>query len=340
MNRRTKLADVARLAGVSSSTVSRSLNSPGLLNKDTLKRIQDAVVKLGYVPDSAGRALSSRRTQTVGLVVPTIDHAIFSRFTHAMQTTLAEARYQLLIASHEYNPMLELNAARALIERGVDALVLVGLSRSQPLNDMLKQSGLPVLSTWALDRSGELPSVGFDNHAASALATRHLLDLGHREFGVISGFLVHNDRARARVDGVRRALEDAGIKLSASSVIEQPFTYGGGRNGLRALAALSPRPTAVICGNDLLAIGAMIECHALGLAVPREISIVGFDNQELASHFSPGLTTINVRADELGRLSANTILQMLAGRAVEALVELPIELVVRGSTASAPAQPA
>ncbi|MDB5854927.1 MAG: LacI family transcriptional regulator [Herminiimonas sp.] len=336
MAQRTKLADVARLAGVSSATVSRSLNYPNLLKKDTLKRIQDAIVRLGYVPNSAGRALASRRTQTVGLVVPTLDHAIFSRFTQTMQTALAESGYQLLIASHEYNPTLELSGARALIERGVDALVLVGLERSPALDELLTQSGIPMLATWALDRSGKSASVGFDNHAASVLAARHLLALGHREFGVISGFLHHNDRARARVEGVREALGDAGIKLSAASVVEQPFTYAGGRDGLRALAALSPRPTAVLCGNDLLALGALMECQSLGLAVPQEISVVGFDNQELASHFAPGLTTINVPAADLGRVAAGTILQLLAGDVVQAPVELPIELVVRGSTGPPP----
>ncbi len=332
MNQRIKLADVARLAGVSSATVSRSLNYPNLLKRDTFKKIQDAIATLGYVPDSAGRALASRRTQTVGLVVPTLDHAIFSRFTQTMQTTLAESGYQLLIASHEYNPTLELNGARALIERGVDALVLVGLEHSQALNELLAQSGIPMLATWALDRSGKSLSVGFDNQAASVLAARHLLDLGHREFGVISGFLHHNDRARARVEGVRKALRDAGLKLPAAGIIEQPFTYAGGRDGLRALVALSPRPTAVICGNDLLAIGALIECQAIGLAVPQEISLIGFDNHELASHFAPGLTTINVPAAELGRVSASTIMQLLAGVMINAPVELPIELVVRGST--------
>ena len=332
MIQRIKLADVARLAGVSSATVSRSLNYPNLLKKDTLKRIQDAIVRLGYVPDSTGRALASRRTQTVGLVVPTLDHAIFSRFTQTMQTALAESGYQLLIASHEYNPTLELSGARALIERGVDALVLVGLERSAALDDLLAQSGIPMLATWALDRSGKTVSVGFDNQAASVLAARHLVALGHREFGVISGYLHYNDRARARVEGVREALREGGIKLSAASIIEQPFTYAGGRDGLRALAAMSPRPTAVLCGNDLLAIGALIECQALGLAVPQEISVIGFDNQELASHFSPGLTTINVPAADLGRISARTILQLMAGVVVQAPIELPIELVVRGST--------
>lgn len=336
MNRRTKLADVARLAGVSASTVSRSLNSPDLLSRDTLKKIQDAILKLGYVPDSVGRALSSRRTQTIGLVVPTLDHAIFSRFTQTAQTALTESGYQLLIASHEYNPSLELSAARALIERGVDALILVGLARSPAVSELLQQSGVPVLATWHIDETGTVPSVGFDNRKASALVARHLLDLGHRQFGVISGFRHHNDRARARVEGIRSALQKAGLTLAESSIVEQPFTYAGGRIGLRALVALSPRPTAVICGNDLLALGALIECKALGLRVPEDISIVGFDNQELAAHFSPGLTTINVRADDLGRLAASTILRMLAGQTVESPVELPIELVIRGSTGPAP----
>ena len=335
MTQRIKLADVARLAGVSSATVSRSLNYPTLLKADTLQKIQAAIATLGYVPDSAGRALASRRTQTVGLVVPTLDHAIFSRFTQTMQTTLAESGYQLLIASHEYNPTLELNGARALIERGVDALVLVGLEHSQALRDLLARSGIPMLTTWALDRSGKSVSVGFDNQAASVLAVRHLLELGHREFGVICGVQHHNDRARARVEGVRQALLDAGLSLPASCITEQPFTYAGGRNGLRALVALSPRPTAIICGNDLLAVGALIECQSIGLAVPKEISLVGFDNQELASHVGPGLTTINVPAAELGRVSARTIMQQLAGATIDAPVELPIELVVRGSTGPA-----
>jgi LacI family transcriptional regulator len=336
MNQRIKLADVARLAEVSSATVSRSLNNPGLLKKETLKRIQDAIIKLGYVPDGAGRALASRRTRTVGLVVPTLDHAIFSRFTQTMQTALAEAGYQLLIASHDYNPALELNGASALIERGVDALVLVGLRRSQALNERLEQSLIPVLTTWTLDRSAKSVSVGFDNQAASEQAVRHLLDLGHREFGVISGFLHNNDRASARVEGVRQALRQAGLGLPAARIIEQPFTYAGGRNGLRTLAALSPRPTAVICGNDLLAVGALIECQALGLAVPEAISLIGFDNQELASHVVPGLTTLDVPTAELGRLSASAILQMLAGETIKTPVELPIELVVRGSTGPVP----
>lgn len=336
MKQRIKIRDVAKLAGVSPATVSRSFNNPDLLASETLEKIKDAITKLGYLPDASGRALSSRRTRTVGLVVPTLDAAIFSRFTQSMQTSLAESGYQLLVASHEYNPGLEFNAAQALIERGTEALVFVGLERSTALNALIARSNVQVLATWAVDRTARTMSVGFDNVAASELVTRHLLDLGHREFGVICGYLHHNDRARARVEGIRRTLEQAGIKLSAARIIEQPFTYAGGRNGLSNLVELSPRPTAVICGNDLLAIGALIECQARRLAVPGQISIVGFDNQELASHISPGLTTVNVPTAELGRRSADTIIKMLNGEMPAAPVELPVELVVRGSTGPAP----
>lgn len=336
MKQRAKIGDVARLAKVSPATVSRAFNNPELLKSETLQKIKDAITKLGYVPDGSGRALSSRRTRTIGLVIPTLDHALFSRFTQAMQTKLAENGYQLLVASHEYNPALEYNAAQALIERGTEALIFVGLERSQALVELVARSNIPTLATWALDTSGKTASVGFDNYAASVQITHHLLELGHREFGIICGHLHHNDRARARVEGVQKTLAKAGIKLPNSRIVEQPFTYAGGRNGLGRLVELSPRPTAIICGNDLLAVGALIECQARGLAVPQQISIVGFDNQELVSHITPGLTTINVPTSELGRKAAAAIIDMLEGEMPEAPIEVPVELVVRGSTGPAP----
>lgn len=332
MNMRVRLSDVARLANVSSATVSRALSNPDLLHPDTLLRIREAVDKLGYVPHGMARALASRRTRTVGLVVPTLDHAIFSQFTQTLQATLAESGYELLITSHEYKAAIELSGARALIGRGIDALVFVGTQRTRALIDLLERTKIPNIATWSVDRTGAIPSVGFDNEAASARLTAHLLELGHRNFGVISGVTHYNDRARARVDGIRESLRQAGLTLPAANVVEQPFTYAGGRAGLRALCALSPRPTAVICGNDLLAIGALFECQAIALSVPRDISITGFDNSELASHVLPGLTTANVPARELGMRSAQAVLKLLAGETLQTPIELPIELVVRGST--------
>jgi LacI family transcriptional regulator len=336
MTRPAKLSDVARLAGVSAATVSRALNTPELVRSDTRQGILDAITRLGYVPHGSARALASRRTRTVGLVVPTIDHAIFSRFAQSMQTELAEAGYQLLIASHEYSAALELNGARALIERGVDALVLVGLVQGQALSDVLSRATIPILRTWTYDRTGRSLSVGFDNVQAGERVAKHLLALGHRRFGVISGFLHYNDRARGRVEGVRKALREAGLDLPAANVVEQPFTYAGGRAGLRALLGLSPRPTAVVCGNDLLGIGALLECQDVGLPVPEAISITGFDNQELTSHIRPGLTTVNLPLSDLGRRATEILLGLLAGEVLEASVELPVELVIRGSTAPAP----
>ena len=332
MTRPAKLSDVARLAGVSAATVSRALNAPDLVRSDTRQGILDAINRLGYVPHGSARARPSRRTRTVGLVVPTIDHAIFSRFAQSMQTTLAEAGYQLLIASHEYSAALELNGARALIERGVDALVLVGLAQGKALSGLLSKTTIPILRTWTLDRTGQFLSVGFDNVEAGRRVTRHLLDLGHRCFGVISGFLNYNDRARGRVAGIREALRGARLELPAAYVVEQPFTYAGGRSGLRALLGLSPRPTAVICGNDLLGIGALLECQHIGLPVPDAISITGFDNQELTSHIPPGLTTLNLPLADLGHRATEVLLGVLSGEPFTESVEIPVELVIRGST--------
>lgn len=332
MKHRVQIKDVARAVGVSPATISRSFNNPELVNALTLQRIKEAIRALGYLPDGTGRALSSRRNNTVGLIVPTLDHAIFSRFTQAMQTSLAEAGYQLLIASHEYNPVLELNSTRTLIERGVEAIVFVGVERSAALKKLLTQSNIPVLSTWNLDPAPGSTSVGFDNKAASAMATQHLLDLGHRQFGVISGFQRYNDRARARVEGVRETLERAGIKLTSANIIEQLFSYASGRNGLDTLMKLRTPPTAIICGNDLLAIGALIECEARGIAVPTDLSIVGFDNHELASHVFSGLTTVDVPTALLGQRSAEVVVGMLNKTGTTGSVELPVELIVRGST--------
>jgi LacI family transcriptional regulator len=336
MTQKATLADVAQLAQVSTATVSRVLSNPSLVRHDTLRKVREAIAKLSYVPDGAARALASRRTHTVGLVVPTLDHAIFSQFAQTLQATFAESGYQLLITSHEYKPALEVSGARALLERGVDGIVLVGLDRGRALNDLLAQHPIPVLATWSLDTRNHIPCVGFDNYEASRRVARHLLELGHRRFGVICGFMEYNDRARARVEGVRDALRESGIPLPAANVVEQPFTYAGGRAGLRVLGGRSPRPTAVICGNDLLAIGALLECRTLGLSVPADISIVGFDNQELASHMVPGLTTVNVPAGQLGRLSAQAMLKLLDGEKLAKPIELDVELVERGSTGPAP----
>lgn len=328
---RARIEDVARAAGVSTATVSRAFSQPERLRRETREQVAEAVTRLGYVPNAAGRALALGRTMTVGCIVPTLDHAIFARSTHALQRTLDGEGYQLLVASHNYDPRSETALARALMERGVDALVLVGAEHDPGLWKALRQWRRPALLTWACDP--RLPSVGFDNHGIGQLGTQHLLELGHRRIGMIAGHLRHNDRARARVEGLRAALAASRRNLPSAWLSEQALTLEGGRLGLQHILKARKRPTALLCGNDLLAIGALLEARRQGLSVPGDLSIVGIDNHELASQIDPGLTTVSLPTRELGQIAAQQLLSALAGQPIAQQSLLPFELLVRGTSA-------
>jgi LacI family transcriptional regulator len=330
--RKARLVDVAREAGVSPATVSRAISQPQLLSGDTLRRVRESAGKLGYSPDAAARALASGRSMTIGAVMPTLDNAIFSRALQAMQTTLAAEGYQLLVASHDYNASAEGDAVRTLLARGIDGLMLVGAERAPETLALLQSSRLPVVLTW---RSGpDTPSVVVDNEKAGALAARHLLDLGHRRIGMITGGQKFNDRQKARLKGAREALEAAGVGLPPSLVCEQQTTLAGGRTGCAMLLELADRPTAIIGGIDLIAIGCMIEAQARGLSVPGDLSVAGIDDLDMSAHLSPSLTTVHVPTAAIGAAAAKMLVTLLRGGESETTLELLVELVVRRSTGS------
>jgi LacI family transcriptional regulator len=327
------LRDVARDAGVSAATVSRALSAPAKLRPATLERVLAAARARGYVLDGAARALRERRTRTIGAVIPTLANAIFANATHALQKTLERRGYTLLLASHEFDLAAEVQIARQLIERGVDGLVLVGLDHEPELFRIVDAAGIPCSLTWALDRTGRRACVGFDNRAAAVRIVEYLHALGHRELAMIAGETPHNDRARSRVEGVRAAAVALGLALPPERIVERPYTFAAGRDGMQQLARLAPRPTAVICGNDVLAIGALAECRAAGIDVPGEVSLTGFDDLEIASMITPPLTTIRVPTQELGEAAAHSVLRMVAGESAMQSHELAVDLVVRATTA-------
>lgn len=334
--RAARLSDVARLAQVSTATVSRALSLPHKVKARTLERVRQAASSLGYVAHGAARALVSRRTQTIAAVVPTLDNAIFANTIHALQRRLDEAGYVLLLASHGFDAGIEARVTRTLIERGVDGLVLLGTTHHPEIYRMIQAHALPYVLTWAWDERGNHPCVGFDNHAAARRISEYLLDLGHRRFAMVSGITAHNERAQERLGGVRAALAARGLELPARRLVEKAYTPTGGREGLREVIAGAEPPTAVICGNDVLAIGAIAECHALGLRVPEDVSVTGFDDMELAGMMNPALTTMRFPTAELGSYAADHLLMRLKGRAVDLRCKLPTELVVRDSAAPPP----
>jgi LacI family transcriptional regulator len=330
-NRRIKLLDVARDAGVSPATVSRAIAQPELVNSATLARVRQSAARLGYVPGGAARALASGRSMTIGAVVPTLESAIFARALQSMQTRLSQHGFQLLVASHDYNAAAEAEAIRILLARGVDGLMLVGAERPATTWELLAGAGVAVVLTWCGDARAS--SITVDNEKAGRLAAQHLLDLGHKRIGAVIGALQFNDRQKARLAGIRAALRAAGLDLPDWLVSEQPLTLAGGRTGCSSMLALEEPPTALIGGIDMLAIGCIEEVHSRGLAVPKALSVVGIDNIEMSAHIYPPLTSVHLPVARIGEAAASCLLDELAGRGVKSTVELPIELVPRKSSA-------
>lgn len=332
MSRRPKpsLTDVAREAGVSIATVSRALSQPSLLRPDTLKRVRSAAAELGYRPDRTAQALASGRSNTVGVVIPTLNSPIFSDALQEMQRTLADAGYQLLVASHEYDPAGEFAAVDKLLAHGIDGLVLVGGSRPDSTWQLVDQAGIPVVQMWC--GRPDHPCVGVDNRLAGHLIAEHILSLGHHRIGVITGQLRHNDRQRERLFGITEVLSQAGISVSAGYHTEQPLSVPGGRAGCDILFELAICPTAIICTVDVIAIGATVECRSRGLSVPDQISVAGIDNIELSAHVSPSLTTVDIPSTRIGSEAAHRVLDLIAGETFRDHVLLPIELIERHST--------
>lgn len=331
---KVRLIDVAKDAGVSPATVSRAISQPVLLSRETLAKVQDSAKRLGYQPDAAARALASGRSSTIGAVMPTLDNAIFSRALQSMQTVLAAEGYQLLVASHNYSAAAEAEAIGMLLASGIDGLMLVGAERSPQAAAALTDANIPVVLTWRAPPGHAAVTV--DNERAGALAAQHLVDLGHRRIGVVTGLHTFNDRQRARLAGVRSHLERVGLALPDWLTTQQPTTLAGGRAGCATLLALAEPPTAIIGGIDLIAIGCLIEAQSRGLVVPADISVVGIDDLDMSAHVSPPLTTVHVPTARIGADAATTLLSMIRNKNAVVATELPIDLVKRRSSAEAP----
>ncbi len=332
-NARPAARDVAKLAGVSTATVSRTLNFPDRVDPQTRERVLKAATRLRYVPDGAARSLRSRRSRMIGAVVPSFDYALYARTTSALQRRFDAHGYSMVLAEHHYDLASEARVTRQLIERGVDAFVFVGLDHDPALFSMLQDYGRPYVLSWGVDPMRRHPSIGFDNEAATRELTRQLVAMGHRRFGLLSAPLEGNDRARARGAGVRSALGEAGLRLEEKWVRHAPISLLAAADAMRSILSQPRHPTALIGTNDIFAVGAMIACREAGVAIPHDISIAGVDNTDLGATQTPGLTSIRTPISDIGDAAAAQLIARLEGAPFEAFREFPVEIVHRQSTA-------
>ena len=316
---RTTIREVAELAGVSTATVSRALSTPDSVGAETRARVMEAIRVTGYRVNGAARDLRRGRARTVLVLVPNLANPFFSAILAAIGDVCAEAGLTVQVAD-----TVRGNARLADLAHDGRADGVILLDGGQPAA-LVEAIGLPLVT--ACEWVPGLATTGcrIDNAAAARLAVRHLLELGHRRLAHVAG-PEGNVLSVARLAGFRDAAGD-GVVLPGD------FTLDSGAAAARRWLALAARPTGVFCASDEMALGFVSECAARGVRVPDDVSVVGFDDIELAPRFIPPLTTVHQPRAEIGRRAAERLLAIFGGEAGAGMETLPVELAVRASTA-------
>jgi len=323
------LEDVARAARVSTATISRCINDPEKVAGETRSRIQAVIEKLGYTPNFGGRVLASNRSNIVGAVIPSMANAMFASGLQVFQEVLTESSYNLLVASTGYNTQTELEQIKSLVAQGADGLMLIGSARPQETTRFLNLRNIPYVIAWSYQRDDPRYFAGFDNVRAAVAITDAVLKKGHRNIAMIAGHAEQNDRSKNRIDGVKQSIA-ANRNARLLSIIETDYTLESGGNAFETLMNAKQKPTAVICGNDVLAAGAIVEAKHLGINIPDQVSVTGFDDISLATVVSPALTTVRVPQLSMGKAAAELLLKLLADETPKS-VELQTEIIYRES---------
>ena len=306
------MSDVARLAGVSAMTVSRALRPGGPISDETRRRILEAADELGYVLDSVAAGLSSGRTGFVAVTIPSINNSNFADTVRGLTDGLAADNLQVLLGYTNYDTEIEEQLLEQFLRRRPEAVVVTGGSHTDRCRRLLALAEITVVETWDLPKNPIDEVVGFSNAEAAKLLVRHLHEQGFRRLGFIGGDTTRDSRGLDRRRGFIAGMEELGLEADCLVAAgTPPITMREGAAAMRTLLSSRPDVEAVMCVSDLSAFGAMTECQRAGLRVPEDIAIAGFGAYDLAEHSTPPITTVDVSAYEIGRLTADRILQRL-----------------------------
>jgi LacI family repressor for deo operon, udp, cdd, tsx, nupC, and nupG len=335
-----RIKEVARLAAVSTATVSRTLTSPNRVSPATRARVMDAVAKVGYVPNPAARSLRSRKSHMVLVALPDLSNIFFSQVLRGIEEELFAAGYGMIVG--DLNGPIEKEQHFAAFAAGgqVDGVLLLNghlLRHSEAPGAAPVQFGVPVVAMCEAIEGANVPQIEVDNRAGACRMTEYLAGLGHRSIGYVCGPAA-NVLEKERFRGFQDGLAKTGLELDAAFVWPGDYKLERGVRVAGKIVASGKRPTAVFCSNDEMAIGLIRGLASAGLRVPEDISVAGFDDIEFAEMAGPPLTTIHQPRRELGRNGAAALLELLRGRTPLPRIRLGTELIVRASTAPPPAR--
>lgn len=324
------LHDVARLAGVAPITASRAVNRPDQVSDEVRRKVQEAIARTGYVPNRLAGGLASARSKLVAAVVPTISGMVFLRTMQALNESLAERGYQLMVGQSGYAENREDALLDAIIGRRPDGVVLTGILHSAEGRRRLLAAGIPIVETWDLTPTPIDMLVGFSHAEVGHQVARFLHAKGRRHLAIVVG---DDERARRRLDAFRGTARELGLTAVAEAIVPAPTTMRSGRAALGQILEREPTIDAVFCSSDLLAFGVLTEAQARGVSVPERLAVVGFGDLEFSADVHPALTTVQINGEAIGRQAARFLLDRLDGLPVEPrVVDIGFSIIEREST--------
>lgn len=329
---KTTIYDVAEKAGVSISTVSRVINNKGRISKKTKQKVMDVIASLGYQPSVLASALTGKRTRTIGLIIPDVANPFFAEVARRVEDRGRELGFNLLMCNTDNNPETEEMYLSLLKQKSVDGIIIGTTTRNHSVLKELLQEQMPVALIAQDIPELMIDVVSVDDYLGGYQAASHLVELGHRHIAVMMGNL-NRTSDRYRFQAFRQVLEDNGIALDERFVLQTDYSLEGGKRAALELLASAHKPTAIFACFDFLAIGIYQAAKELGLRIPEDLSVVGFDNTILASITDPPLTTVAQPIDEMGRQVMDLLLREIEGeKKTKQRVILPPELIIRQST--------
>lgn len=325
--------DVAALARVAPSTVSYVINNgPRPVSTEAREQVLKAIAKLGYHPSEVARSLRTRRTQTLGVVIPEITNPYYGEMVQAVEEASFQHGYSVILCHSGHLREREMTYSQVLRSKQVDGIIFLPVTPDLEPVHAVERAGIHIV---ILEREiSGYPCIVADEQQAGYLATRHLLDLGHRRIGCIA-LAGDSTSSVARAEGYRTALMQAGVLPKNKWMVESEYGYAAGEAAAHTFLQMPKPPTAIVAHNDLMAIGAMKAFSDAGLKIPADVSVVGFDDIAAASYVQPGLTTVGYPKRQMGQQAVEMLLSRLGSQeyTVPETVKLPVKLVVRGSTA-------
>ncbi|AVM25046.1 catabolite control protein A [Bacillus pumilus] len=325
--------DVAREANVSMATVSRVVNGNPNVKPTTRKKVLEAIDRLGYRPNAVARGLASKKTTTVGVIIPDISSIFYSELARGIEDIATMYKYNIILSNSDQNTDKELHLLNTMLGKQVDGIVFMGGNITDVLVEEFKRSPVPIVLAASVEEQAQTPSVTINYEQAIFDSVQLLVEKGHKRIAFVSGPMSEPINSMRKLAGYKRALEEAGIAFDDALVAEGDYSYDSGIESLAHLLEQSDKPTAVIAATDEMALGVIHGAQDRGVSIPEDLEVIGFDNTRLSLMVRPQLTTVVQPTYDIGAVAMRLLTKLMNKEQVDdQIVELPHRIEERQST--------